>query len=688
MKYVDKYAPHKFSAVIGQESAIAKIIVENKNGAREPLLFTGPHGTGKTTLARITAAAVNCRDLAPNGDPCGLCEPCEHLFEYGGFFLLDEINTARFGSKAHAEHYARLVGSRAFHGDRHVIFCDEANGFSREAADVLLKPMEAHHETLFIFATTRPSELTPAFRSRCVHIELGLLSSADLVSLGSLICANENVEATPEALAMLAAAARGHAREFVITLERIIHTFGNVSCETVARILGCEWTQGALASAAHLLRGRLDDALLALNAWPAEPSAQIERLCAAFHFLSVALLATPDAALRLHPEFAALDGDIRAKALDRFAAALASEPSPKQRALAVAEFWAKAKAATEAELTVRMMEFAHACNPLDARAPAPPPRPRDETTPPRNRLSLVKIGLDDETRTAGRAAAARARNFCNAASIMLQEYGLPFNVRWLIRYDEFGATTPKQRAGFFSRAVHEIGMRARDWSSPAFRLHWLAQHETTIDGKAETRLLMHLPDSGRIAGWAAERYAPNIGSWFADFGPRVWREPAAGRPLVGHWSLVRELCASIGPEVRAADGKGGRAPLVELLEVPPRAVTRACAERRTRSYSMSKTLSEGMRQRALDERMDFLSAFDDLQWALLSTGWELNERRDRIDERARRAAQEAEIRALNMDASLMRDSAIEKKLNALRNSWPRDPKKRVRTHWRPWWLTD
>ena len=266
-----KYRPQRFAELIGQDhvtTSLRNAVSEGRVG--HAYLLSGPRGTGKTTTARILAKAVNCLDLGDDGEPCCVCENCESITR-GTFSDLIELDAAsNRGVDDARDLVARINLGLGATSKRKVYLLDEVHMLTKEASNTLLKTLEeppAH--VVFILATTETDKVLPTVRSRTQHFDFSLLSSEDLVTTLQNVLTNEGVEAAPEALAIIARAGKGSARDALSVLDRVLaQSDGSLTVEHVERSLGgaplearlavldaigAEDPAGALAGAAALL---------------------------------------------------------------------------------------------------------------------------------------------------------------------------------------------------------------------------------------------------------------------------------------------------------------------------------------------------------------------------------------------------------------------------------------------------
>jgi len=236
-----KHRPQTFGGLVGQDHVTAAL----RNAVREgrvghAYLFSGPRGTGKTTTARILAKALNCLNLGADGEPCGVCENCVAIAE-GRFLDLFELDAASNNSVDNIRDLTDSVhlGLGAT-SKRKVYLVDEVHMLSAAASNALLKTLEEPPEhVVFVLATTNPEKVLPTIRSRTQHLEFTLFSTDELETLLADVLGQEGIDADPEALAVIARAAAGSARDALSLLDQALaHGTDRLEAGAVADLFG------------------------------------------------------------------------------------------------------------------------------------------------------------------------------------------------------------------------------------------------------------------------------------------------------------------------------------------------------------------------------------------------------------------------------------------------------------------
>jgi DNA polymerase III subunit gamma/tau len=236
-----KHRPQSFAGLVGQEHVTAALRNAVRDGrVGHAYLFSGPRGTGKTTTGRILAKALNCLDLGADGEPCGRCENCVAIAE-GRFLDLFELDAASNNSVDNIRDLTDSVhlglGATA---KRKVYLVDEVQMLSPAASNALLKTLEEPPEhVVFVLATTNPEKVLPTIRSRAQHLEFRLLSNDELEALLVEVLGQEGMDADQDAIAVIARAGGGSARDALSLLDQALaHGTGHLDAEAVTDLFG------------------------------------------------------------------------------------------------------------------------------------------------------------------------------------------------------------------------------------------------------------------------------------------------------------------------------------------------------------------------------------------------------------------------------------------------------------------
>ena len=232
-----KYRPLTFDSVVGQQHIVSTLehaITEGR--LSHAYLFCGPRGTGKTTMARILAKALLCRNTeaaraegASGCMPDGTCEECELIAE-GNHPDVYELDAAsRTGVDNVREEIINSVNFAPVRGKYKIYIIDEVHMLTTAAFNALLKTLEeppAH--VIFVLCTTDPQKILETILSRCQRFDFHRIGNEDIEHRLAYVCEQEGFDYDDEALAIVARHAKGGMRDALSTLEQL-SVFGNGS---------------------------------------------------------------------------------------------------------------------------------------------------------------------------------------------------------------------------------------------------------------------------------------------------------------------------------------------------------------------------------------------------------------------------------------------------------------------------
>src|ERR1043166_8092595 len=287
-----KYRPQSFAELIGQEAMVKTLAnAIQRDRLAHAFLLTGVRGGGKNSAARLIAKALN--GIGPDGrggptiNPCGVCEPCVAIAE-GRHIDVVEMDAASNTGVDDVREIIEAVRYAAVSARYKVYIVDEVHMLSKNAFNALLKTLEEPPPHVkFLFATTEVHKVPITVLSRCQRFDLRRIPADVLAAHFGAVAAAEEVEVEADALALIARAAEGSARDGLSILDQAIsHGAGKVSAEQVRSMLGLSDRGANRALLGLILAGDARGALAALGEQydlGVEPSAVLRGLLESVH---------------------------------------------------------------------------------------------------------------------------------------------------------------------------------------------------------------------------------------------------------------------------------------------------------------------------------------------------------------------------------------------------------------------
>jgi DNA polymerase-3 subunit gamma/tau len=237
-----KYRPQSFGEVVGQEHVVQTLTNSIKgNNISHAYLFSGPRGSGKTTIARLFAKAINCEKPEKGFEPCNKCSSCLEIMG-GNSIDLIEIDAASHTGVDDIRQLIEGVKFSPVKSKYKIFIIDECHQLSKSAANALLKTLEeppAH--AIFLLATTESHKMIPTILSRCQKFDFKRLQVPEIIKKLEFISKKENVKFDESALSLIALNSRGSFRDAESLLDECISFSGpnaTITTENIKELLG------------------------------------------------------------------------------------------------------------------------------------------------------------------------------------------------------------------------------------------------------------------------------------------------------------------------------------------------------------------------------------------------------------------------------------------------------------------
>ena len=684
-----KYRPCRFQDVRGQEHAVEILRALVIGGQKRNTLFSGDFGSGKTTLARIFARALNCERVTSDGSPCYECKSCTdparralHEYDVPG----------RGGDKDQIREWVAALNRTPIGHKVRVLFFDKSQALTPKAIESLLKDVEEPMSgVVFCFATTEPWKLMPQLKSRLTPLYVRALSAPEAIAFLEDIATRECIAYDRKALALLAAVKQGHPRDLLIGLEQVASFGSRVTLDTVKKVFDIDQLELLVEYFLALASGDCSQQAKIMSQWRENPGAKIEWVQALLTSLYYNELLGQDIVVDL---FTHSIESGRAEIISRFCKRLNLDGP---RALLpyweqMMAFWSRPETKNETELRLRLALFEDLINRKLVETISPVLTP--QFTSPKPVIcelpELVDSFRKNPENDLGRPEPNAELRYLepkdvgeiiNRASFFIQHYGRLMNAAFTVIPSVEARSSEEAAVETFKRFCNELAALVAPGGETFAAITLLERDEGGVFG----RMVAHIPQlATKHADANSDRFLQWCGDWALD-------RHQTDRPVVEclvaprdqdlkfHWDQVFNLCAAVG-EDEVGDGFAFRRPsLLQQLKVP-QGSWRQPGPIRHPLLLFSNLLSPDAVETASELKMAFLSAFDAKAWGWITRGWELKEYRDRQHTSDKRRRQIQEIHQIWSRDEQQRQAELDKAFA----EWPADPRQRTRS-WSGWW---
>lgn len=628
MRWEEKHRPRKFDQVRGQPRAV-KILsgLAAKKSHKHSLLLRGAVGSGKTTLVRMYAQALNCQNQDADGSPCQQCENCTDTAAY-----LKEYNSPLLSAEAgRIQAILRDEARPLDDGKVKVLFFDEAQGLSKFDQQLMLKVVEnPPARAVFCFATTDLHLLSPALRSRLFEIEIKSIETTVAVEMLEDIAKLERVPYDYNAFLLLTAAVPPQARDLTKKLEELAALGRYIDVPFVKEVCGLSVCDSLSAYAVALAEADRQQQTAAFTEWRQAVPDKL-RLLQRF-LLTVYYNDIVGQRVVIDPLCSSMNDERMA-----FVLALCErtrKTNPRELASVIEswlDFWAGVELKDESALMLRLVLFEKLANAYSTISTAPP-------------ASAAPASAQIQP-------AAISQNICDAWELYAEAVDCRFVEREHVREVVNRASALTQLSGTYFNALVRIesAVRAANTDGEILEQALLCASHTMralgddkgcsgifiverVGSGIVAHLGAHIPGLIAAAGERNHRKAEQMQTQAGSFAAQtnLFAGHDGGQ---FHWDAVRALCAGFDGDEEASPELRIRS----ILGIPPRS-RRTAAPFDAPRLAFIGGLTSAAIAGACENGLLPLSAFDAKAWSKITMDWEPKEFVDRREEVKRRAA--------------------------------------------------
>ena len=682
------YRPRQFRDFKGQDMPVRQVTALIKPALRglekinQPLLLFGPVGLGKTSMAEVFEAAMNCTQNELDGSPCLQCAMC----------LAHDTHQNRFCRYVVPTHGGDKESILPFIGDLstevpagyRMLFFDEAHALTPRAAEALLGAIDQRPKgVIFCFATTAPETLIPSLLSRLTKVEFRPLGPVTAIDFLKEICDSKNIRADPEALALLAGLSRGRARDLLNMLQQVwqSHPTELIDVLAVETCLGISFKTGLSRYVLALADGDLARQVKALRMWEGD----VEDLCRYVRSFLTAVYYN-----NLHGETLVVDGLIHSMQAERYAflsrlrARLGVDSDvdmipPFSALLDRLSLLPNAKDVTESHSHLRLLQTHINALTLALRSTPISWEPVSEKSQVGLSRDLTDVqGIECEP-WEGREhflVPPDATAMFERASFFTQISGRSLNT--FLQFRLHAATQEDARVAstlVLNSMVDMVTGTGRDRSNEIAFVALIERRNTTFD----LLVSMYIPRICRdvVTNWD---HALNHKSDLTHFD--FCDRSGTMDGMHYQWECIKRLCAGLSPELGDHEKRLRLAkPFRSLLQLSPDPVNNLSLNGISGGfYTTSSNIGMHAIDRAVEQKQAPLFALRDKAFTFIYEGWELQEHQVRCAILAKRRAELAQLQAIFG----RENESLDQKWQALMADWPVDTFTWPRP-WKTWW---